>query len=681
MRKNIKRKFITMATALMFSASVLGHGAGSSYADDTTDGSSTQATGDSASEEDTEAGGVKADILDDDHGRISFWEWKRMKTDADMASTFSDGKFHACMFVYGEKTGGSVGVPVPGGIENTKYKFISCYSDRDHIYLPRENVAAGWYTKYDRLVDVAGDQYNALIDKIYGSKWLWYTENSDPIYFGFDQYSTFFFKMDEDGLMGDSQLGITPLIIDQDTGKFVDKFFTTGGSMGVPFVKAISMSGGKITGSVIAISDGTAKSNPADMSYLAFGDRASRDHIYLMASKSGLSGEKNEPITLITDYYPWFEGDEYNSHKYAILPWGNSDDRWFCITYEPSSGQHDLGVVNGWLTPLDREYTSEDNDLIRLQFYSRQKIYEPDAKTMITENTVYNSNYLLYVGTQHVFASLKGEGGDPDTGEGGITTIGKGQMLIVGDATYMDQNNKPAQAEGIVLPEGSKIIVNEGGVLSIDGNFINNGELICNGGTIIVKDGGCISPYRGTSKGTITMNGGDMIIMPGAKVYALADEITSNSDFQPSVYATNEENEIAYKRSFYSDTLQVLNGGNIVNYGSLVSTRAVISEGGKIETRSGGISLFGVFLKDNSVLLRNFGISAVEAIRSYRIAVDDKNVADCSSAHSAGLFLPGNFKYTPSVDSLDKGTMLVEKGGIMAAVNGNSFVNVVNTEY
>lgn len=671
MRKNIKRKFITIAAALMFSVSVLGHGTGSSYADDTTDGSSTQATGDSASEEDTEAGGVKADILDDEHGRISFWEWKRMKTDSDMAETFKDGKFHACMFVYGEETTIHDKYGVRG---YERYRFISCYNDRDHIYLPRETVTEGWYTHFDRMVDVAGDQYSALIDKIYGHSWY---HGGNPLYHGFDQYSTFFFKMDEDGLMGDEKRGITPIILEPQTGELVDKFFTTGGCMGVPFVKAISMSGGKITGAAIAISDGTAKNNPADMSYLAFGDRASRDHIYLIASKSGLSGENNEPVTHITNTYPWFDSDDYNSHHYSIIPWGPDDDRWFCITYEPSSGQHDMAVVNGWLTPLDRDGTSKDNTIISVQGIEDKR----KAVTMITGNPIYNSNYVLYVGTQHVFASLKGEGGDPDTGEGGITTIGKGQMLIVGDATYMDQNKKPAQAEGIVLPEGSKIIVDEGGVLSIDGNFINNGEIICNGGTIIVKDGGCISPYRGTSKGTITMNGGDMIIMPGAKVYALADEITVNQNFNPSPNATTEENKAIYDSNYYSDSLRLLNGGNIVNYGTLVATRAVISEGGKIETRKGAATLFGVYLKDNSVLLRNFVIGARNSTTGCKLVVDDRAVADCSSAHAAGLFLPGHYTYTSSVASLGKGTMLVEKGGMMAAVNGNRFVNVVNTEY
>lgn len=651
---NLRKKIITGVTALILSVAAFGAGAVKSYADDPTTESGSGSTTEQGS---TEEGAVKTEILNDENGRISFWEWKRLSGN-NFNELLGDGKFHACMIVFNETHSTELGV-------SKRYRFVSLYNDRDHIFLPREMVASGWYNQYDRLVDVAGDAYAAMVQKVWGGKFYY---DTDYIYYGFDQYENFFLKLDEDGLGGDEQFGISKwLWPDASSVKPVDKFFTTGGCMGVPFIKVYSES--KANADIqIAISDGTAKSNPADMSYLGFGDRASRDHVYLIANKS--SSEK-EPITQLTDYYPWFDTKEYETHKYRLIQGGKDDDSYYCIRgYVNNNEQmHDLCVVNGWLTPIHYAYAS--GDAAKWSRENNASQAESTAAVMVGSNYGYARCYYVYIGTQHVFASIKGEGGDKTSGEGGVTTIDDGQMLIVGDATYVDQNNKPAQAEGIVLPEGSKIIVNKGGVLAVDGNFINNGQIICNGGTIIVKEGGCISPYRGTMEGKIFMNGGEMIIMPGGKVYALGEEGRNNIYKRASalgkVYDDSNYNPDVEDGKYYLDYIQVTNGANIVCYGDLITTRAVVDKNSKIEIRKGGKGIFGVYLKDTSVLLQNVTIGTMaKRAGGFTLTSSKDGLVNCSQYAGCGLSAPNYYRFSDA-DGYEKGNLIFETGATYAA--------------
>lgn len=84
-------------------------------------------------------------------------------------------------------------------------------------------------------------------------------------------------------------------------------------------------------------------------------------------------------------------------------------------------------------------------------------------------------------------------------------TIGKGatysidkQLIINGDVT---------------------ITVENGGVLMVDRELLNNGKIVVkNGGTVIVNEGGSIMAYDKNALGEIMLDGGNMIIMEGAKV-------------------------------------------------------------------------------------------------------------------------------------------------------------------
>ena len=105
------------------------------------------------------------------------------------------------------------------------------------------------------------------------------------------------------------------------------------------------------------------------------------------------------------------------------------------------------------------------------------------------------------------------------------------QVLSITESTYVSDEGEKDSQQGVILPNGKSITVNKGCVLSISGNFINNGTIIVNGGTLIIKDGGAVYPFLpGTdiSKngcGLIRCLGGDIIIEKGGALYAgLTDE-------------------------------------------------------------------------------------------------------------------------------------------------------------
>lgn len=196
----------------------------------------------------------------------------------------------------------------------------------------------------------------------------------------------------------------------------------------------------------------------------------------------------------------------------------------------------------------------------------------------------------FYVGTPYVFAAIKGE--EDASGKGSTLTIKKNQLKVVKEGNYSKPDGTSGKSDGVVLPEKSKIVIEEGGILSIEGNFLNNGTIINNGGTIIVKDGGCISPFGDTNEGKIKCVGGDIIVMPGGKMFCLVDGAGSgdkSTDSDPAL-----------------DLLSSDKGpSSLTNYGLVVLTRCEAAEGNTIENRKDGKLLTIYKRTDSSVLLND----------------------------------------------------------------------------
>ena len=84
-------------------------------------------------------------------------------------------------------------------------------------------------------------------------------------------------------------------------------------------------------------------------------------------------------------------------------------------------------------------------------------------------------------------------------------TIGKG-------ATYTVDRQ-------LILAEGVTITVEDGGVLTVDKELLNNGKIIVKkGGTVVVNGGAHLMAYDYHAEGTITLDGGNLIVMDDAKV-------------------------------------------------------------------------------------------------------------------------------------------------------------------
>ena len=145
-------------------------------------------------------------------------------------------------------------------------------------------------------------------------------------------------------------------------------------------------------------------------------------------------------------------------------------------------------------------------------------------------------------------------------------TVGKG-------ATYSIDRQ-------LILNEGVTITVEDGGVLMVDKELMNNGNIVVkNGGTVIVNEGAYVMPYDYDTDGKITLDGGNMLIMDNAKV------ICDESD----------------------GSLRAINGSTITNRGLLMVGNALelrnntclkneatglLVVGGRIGQERGGVDAF-----------------------------------------------------------------------------------------
>jgi ribosomal protein L24E len=125
----------------------------------------------------------------------------------------------------------------------------------------------------------------------------------------------------------------------------------------------------------------------------------------------------------------------------------------------------------------------------------------------------------------------------------------------------------------LILEKDVTITVEDGGVLVVDQQLLNNGNIVVNkGGTLVINEGGYIMAYAQDAQGGITLNGGNMIIMDEAKVICDRGE----------------------------GTMLVRNGATILNRGVLmVSDTLELRNNSYLKNESmGTVVLGGVMMKD-----------------------------------------------------------------------------------
>ena len=273
--------------------------------------------------------------------------------------------------------------------------------------------------------------------------------------------------------------------------------------------------------------------------------------IYLSPSFS--LGEAGWTAPYLVDYetywhFLWRKG--YHSTLYSTLVTAN----WSVIT--PDVYLKKYGA--------DDEYKEKVNVdggrvIMQLNLRGQDAVLDVNGKSNRIELDFWNSRdtyWRMYIGTARTYNAINTD-----------YTVQKGQLLnLDGD---------------IRIGAGKTITVEEGAVLSINGNIFNNGHIYNKGGTILVQSNGCIQSYLPEDKndyGGIGLDGGDLVIRAGGRVMT---GVTTYDDR-------------------WGNGLKLQNGASIVNQGTLITSSNIsVNEDCVVENRKDGAILVGYAMKEN----------------------------------------------------------------------------------
>ncbi len=520
-----------------------------------------------------DASGDGDNILDAKMGRVEFWEWNQL-TKKNFADYMDDGEAHASMLFYYDtdtyrnKNTWSTMEPVG---------FISTYDDKDHIQ--RGYRDQNW-TQYWDPYTTDKDRWDSFRNANFS-----YQCSNGNFLTGFAEEQSKMIKMDA---LGKSLNG---------TGYYKTKrFFTSGanGSFGVPYIKS-RRSGTDIIGNLKSGGHWTQWCSEISL-YLQRG------------SEKGKAGAGLNMGSRSTDtYVECWKGQE--GKQPAIFLWkgtsggsssGGVHNQGKCFTMHPFSGDENSEFwVGRCMVGMDHDQIDyakcDDNDhdddyrtIPSLAVTKSGYMVAYDAKPLngygggtvdvknfstqwsdhlVARNIFWNETPNVYgvfkwfVGTRHVFTCVNS------------LTIPKGKMKPYTAKDMLNTENDSDSTEGIIIPKGETLTI-DGGTVTIECSVINNGKIeIKNGGSLIVKKGGCISSFTDKVDGSITCDDGSIVVMPGGKLLATDGDVSFTS----------------------SSTL--------VNYGA-TSIRKINMDGScKLENRKDGIFFLGLKRKDNLTLM------------------------------------------------------------------------------
>ena len=264
-------------------------------------------------------------------------------------------------------------------------------------------------------------------------------------------------------------------------------------------------------------------------------------------------GEAGWTAPYLVDYetywhFLWRKG--YHSTLYSTLVTAN----WSVIT--PDVYLKKYGA--------DDEYKEKVNVdggrvIMQLNLRGQDAVLDVNGKSNRIELDFWNSRdtyWRMYIGTARTYNAINTD-----------YTVQKGQLLnLDGD---------------IRIGAGKTITVEEGAVLSINGNLFNNGHIYNKGGTILVQSNGCIQSYLPEDKndyGGIGLDGGDLVIRAGGRVMT---GVTTYDDR-------------------WGNGLKLQNGASIVNQGTLITSSNIsVNEDCVVENRKDGAILVGYAMKEN----------------------------------------------------------------------------------
>lgn len=249
---------------------------------------------------------------------------------------------------------------------------------------------------------------------------------------------------------------------------------------------------------------------------------------------------------------------------YILEPGGQGNDSWI----------HVHGDEYGYEWTFE-SYESEfpgDGDDDRMYKVKYNKPHEDDPRLSVGEGQRFMhcrskdydwNKYKWFLGKKLRFSAIKG---DP--------TIEEGQILSISASDYVSAEGSPESQNGVILQAGQTITIEKGGILSISGDFINNGTIINNGGVILVENGGSIYPFlqgddaNAMGCGSIKCNGGDIIIESGGAIYS-------------GLNCTLTTDNVKRNAAFWMD-----NSSTLVNYGLVCCGEMRLGDTATIENRN-----------------------------------------------------------------------------------------------
>ena len=593
LKKSKRLIALSLATVLLFSVFYIPPISMGSivYADDDTSSQQGNA-GDAESEENKEK-----KPFDIKTSRVAFYEWRKVTCD-NFKTIFSDNKHHLSMLIpcYYNKTvpknklyddsDGSVSangyildhnnpvafkldywvqryrgtadyVPYPGEpAMDYGLTFFSTYGDDEHIFLPTEKndshhdeykntFKQAPYTPEDDKSPYPYS-YQVYYNKSYGAShspayWKELEKNvfidQDHNGFGYDEDKQFWYIENWADCFGK------------------DRFFTQNDmSYGMPFIKAAQMSSDECKMAV----DFVLENEPLSAGEVRnFQDTGKYWHLYcgvpddepMMYMKHGDNSFKQDYLHMVCPCNP--------NSKTGRAEKGKNKDIWVICAFN-----NNLDNDDNWCD-FGTGCMTGDDDYCYLTYLPNNYKYE---WIMQASKKQYGTcNFMWYVGTPHVFTAI-------DT-----QTINSGDFAPFKTGDFQNGDSKADFSEGVMLPEDNVLTV-DGGVVSIECNFINNGKIVVkNGGTLIIKKGGTISPYTKDSIGTIECDNGSIIVMEGATVYAIKDSAVT--------------------------TIKLTTGASYINYGTTFFTTVAIDKGSKLENRKKGVLVAGMIRKDQLAFL------------------------------------------------------------------------------
>lgn len=246
-------------------------------------------------------------------------------------------------------------------------------------------------------------------------------------------------------------------------------------------------------------------------------------------------------------------------------PYFSTDDdlKWTIVTQDSDPSRKDGtedNISNGYVKIFQNVAGAGDRFM---------HVYDTSVGT--NKNTGWDdSQFIMYVGTQITYPALKDY------------TVESGQVQHL--------------AQGVYIPQGVTITVEEDAILTISGNLYNSGKIV-NRGTVVLEKNACIQPTQWDDGGGLGCDGGDLILMSGARL------ITGSGDWDADC----------------GNGFLMKNNASCVNYGAIVSTGNVsLDSGATVENREGGAILMGYQLTTESKgLMHQYTEEAVKNPASY----------------------------------------------------------------